>query len=190
MRLQRAFTLLWPRGVSPGWRKQQLLVTFVALLIQNRLWQTKWNIFTYIHILNSLKVFGNPNFCSIRTSELQKSAKSRRGCDKRTTPPICLSFIRDINRSHYKRRKHSKLLQSTYSLLTENFVFFINVSSRHIRIGFKFWIKHCWIFSIWSHVMIKWTSWIGVMRISRNLPRHGCPWVFACRFSTLSLEAP
>ena len=81
------------------------------------------------------------------------------------------------------------------SLMTERFVFFIKDSRRHIRLDgcslqivFKFWIEHCCIVSFWRHVMIKWTSWMVVLHISLNLPRHGSPWVFAWRW-TLSLSA-
>ena len=57
-----------------------------------------------------------------------------------------------------------------------------------LQIAFKFLINHCWTVSFWSHVMIKWTGWMDVVHISLNLPRRGCPWVFAWR-RTFSLNA-
>ena len=57
-----------------------------------------------------------------------------------------------------------------------------------LQIAFKFLINYCWTVSFWSHVMIKWTGWMDVVHISLNLPRRGCPWVFAWR-RTFSLNA-
>ena len=130
------------------------------------------------------------------TSELQKCARSRVvGVIKEQLHQfVCLlsEILIDLIINAENIRNYCGQI---ISLMTERFVFFIKDSRRHVRLDgcslqivFKFWIKHCCIVSFWRHVMIKWTSWMVVLHISLNLPRHGSPWVFAWRW-TLSLSA-